>query len=225
MGHKTTPLGFRVGITEGWRSRWMADKKNIPGFIVEDYKIRSLIKGKYSGAGVPRIEIERAAGQVRILLFAARPGVIIGRKGVQVDSLRDALEQITGKRVALDIQEVQTPELEAQLVAESVAEQLLRRSSFRRAMKRALDQCMAAGAKGARIQLAGRLGGAEMSRTVKESRGSVPLQTLRAKIDYGLAEAMCPYGKIGVKAWVHRGSMDESMKSPAKKEGIHASHA
>ncbi|MEK7270615.1 MAG: 30S ribosomal protein S3, partial [Planctomycetota bacterium] len=127
--------------------------------------------------------------------------------------------------VALDIQEVQTPELEAQLVAESVAEQLLRRSSFRRAMKRALDQCMAAGAKGARIQLAGRLGGAEMSRTVKESRGSVPLQTLRAKIDYGLAEAMCPYGKIGVKAWVHRGSMDESMKSPAKKEGIHASHA
>lgn len=234
MGHKTTPLGFRVGITEEWRSRWMADKRKIPDFLLEDFRIRRLIKEKYSGAGVPRIEIERAAGQVRILLFTARPGMIIGRKGVQVDNLRDELEKITGKRVALDIQEVQRPELEAQLVAESVAEQLERRTSFRRAIKRAIEQCMAAGARGAKVQVSGRLGGSEMARSVKESRGSIPLQTLQARISYGFAEAHCPYGKIGVKAWVFLGEAEakpvdgmrpETAAGAGRKEAAHASDA
>ncbi len=205
MGQKVRPTGFRVGVYEGWRSRWYANKKEFSELLVEDFKIRKFIKGKYSYAGIPKIEIERTRDAVKVILHAARPGVIIGRKGAEVERITEELQNLTGRRIDIKIEEVTRPEIDAQLVAEDIAEQLKRRSSFRRTMKRTLDQTMDGGAKGVKIQLSGRLGGSEMSRTESAMLGSIPLSTLRAKIDYGFAEAKTAQGHIGVKVWVHQG--------------------
>jgi small subunit ribosomal protein S3 len=205
MGQKVHPTGFRVGIMEDWRSRWYASKHEFSDLLVEDFKIRKFIKGKYSYAGIPRIEIERTRDAVTVLLSTARPGVIIGRKGAEVEILQKDLQELTGRRIEIKIVEVARPEIDAQLISEDIAEQLQKRSSFRRTMKRAIEQTMDGGAKGVKIQLSGRLGGTEMSRTEATAAGSVPLSTLRARIDYGFTEAKTAQGHIGIKVWVNQG--------------------
>jgi small subunit ribosomal protein S3 len=205
MGQKVQPTGFRIGVYEDWRSRWYATKHEFSDLLVEDFKIRKFIKGKYGYAGIPRIEIERTRDAVKVILQTARPGVIIGRKGAEVERIQEELQSLTGRRIEIKIDEVNRPEIDAQLVSEDIAEQLKKRSSFRRTMKRALEQTMDGGARGVKIQLSGRLGGSEMSRTEKANLGSVPLSTLRAKVDYGFAEAKTAQGHIGVKVWVHQG--------------------
>jgi small subunit ribosomal protein S3 len=205
MGQKVHPTGFRVGIMEDWRSRWYASKHEFKDLLVEDFKIRKFIKGKYSYAGIPKIEIERTRDAVTVLLSTARPGVIIGRKGAEVEKLQEELQNLTGRRIEIKIVEVGRPEIDAQLISEDIAEQLQKRSSFRRTMKRAIEQTMDGGAKGVKIQLSGRLGGAEMSRTEASAAGSVPLSTLRARIDYGFTEAKTAQGHIGIKVWVNQG--------------------
>jgi len=209
MGQKVHPTGFRIGITEPWRSRWYAPKRTFGHLLVEDEKIRKFVKSGYGFAAISKVEIERTREEVKVVLHSARPGLIIGRKGAEVDRLRGELEDLTGRRITVNIIEVRRPELSAQLVAEGVAQQLERRSHFRRALKQAADATMAAGAKGVKIRVAGRLGGTEMSRTETTLRGSIPLQTLRAHIDYGFAEAKCTYGVIGVKAWIYLGEYSD----------------
>ena len=216
MGQKIHPTGYRIGIMEDWRSRWYAGKAEFKDLLVEDFKVRRYIKKKYSYAGIPKIEIERTRDAVVVLLHTARPGVIIGRKGAEVEKLQEELQDLTGRRIEIKIVEVNRPEINAQLVAEDVAEQLGKRASFRRTMKRTLDNTMDAGAKGVKIRLSGRLGGAEMSRTEKSAAGSIPLSTLRAKVDYGFAEARTPQGHIGVKVWVHQG---DYLKMEAETDG------
>ncbi len=220
MGQKIRPTGFRIGITEDWRSRWFANKKDFGILLCEDQNIRKLIKSKYHYAGIPKVEIERKpdGGEVTVIIYTARPGVIIGRKGANVDKLKDELGTITDKKIDLKIHEIDRAELDGQLVAESVAEQLEKRASFRRVMKKAVEMTMQAGALGCKVQVAGRLGGAEMSRREHTHKGSIPLQTLRAKIDYGFAEAKTTHGTIGVKAWVFRGIQ-------SKKERAHGTYA
>jgi small subunit ribosomal protein S3 len=205
MGQKVRPTGFRIGIFEDWRSRWYANKHEFSDLLVEDFKIRKFIKKKYSYAAIPKIEIERTRDAVTVRLFTARPGVIIGRKGAEVERITEELQTLTGRRIEIKIEEVNRPEIDAQLISEDIAEQLQKRSSFRRTMKRAMEQTMDGGAKGVKIQLSGRLGGSEMSRCEKASSGSIPLSTLRAKVDYGFAEAKTAQGHIGVKVWVHQG--------------------
>lgn len=205
MGQKTRPTGFRIGITEPHRSRWYASKKEFGSLLIEDFKIRKFIKEKYQFAGIPKIEIERTRDQVVVHLFTARPGIIIGRKGQEVDRLKAELEDLTGRRMELKIVEVNSPNRSAVLVAEDIAQQLSKRGSFRRAIKRTLDQVMEAGVYGVKVELAGRLGGAEMSRTEKANRGSIPLSTLRRHIDYGFAMAKTTMGVIGVKVWIDLG--------------------
>ena len=210
MGQKVNPTGFSIGITEDWRSRWYAPKKEFGSLLIEDYKIRKHIKEKYPFAGIPKIEIERTRDQVVIHIFTARPGIIIGRKGQEVDRLRAELEELTGRRMELKIVEVNHPNRNAVLVSEDIAQQLTKRGSFRRTIKRTLDQVMEAGALGVKIELSGRLGGSEMSRKEKQSRGSVPLSTLRRHIDYGFTVAATKQGSIGVKVWIDLGDyMDE----------------
>ncbi|MBX6313429.1 MAG: 30S ribosomal protein S3 [Isosphaeraceae bacterium] len=205
MGQKVRPTSLRVGVYEDWRSRWYASKHEFKDLLLEDCKIRDHIKKKYSYAGIPKIEIERTRDAVKVILFTARPGVIIGRKGAEVERIQEELQNLTGRRIELKIEEVARPELDAQLISEDIAEQLKKRSSFRRTMKRALEQTMDGGARGIKIQLSGRLGGAEMSRCEKAIMGSIPLSTLRAKVDYGFAEAKTAQGHIGVKVWVNQG--------------------
>jgi small subunit ribosomal protein S3 len=205
MGQKVHPTGFRVGIMEDWRSRWYASKHEFPDLLVEDFKIRKFIKAKYSYAGIPKVEIERTRDAVTVRLFTARPGVIIGRKGEQVEKITEELQTLTGRRIDIKIEEVTRPEIDAQLVSEDIAEQLKKRSSFRRTMKRALEHTMDGGALGVKIQLSGRLGGSEMSRTEMANLGSIPLSTLRARIDYGFSEAKTAQGHIGIKVWVNQG--------------------
>jgi small subunit ribosomal protein S3 len=205
VGQKVHPTGFRVGIMEDWRSRWYATKHEFSDLLVEDFKIRKFIKGKYSYAGIPRIEIERTRDAVTVVLHTARPGVIIGRKGSEVEKLQEELQGLTGRRIEIKIQEVARPEIDAQLISEDIAEQLQKRSSFRRTIKRALEQTMDGGARGVKVLLSGRLGGSEMSRSEGANLGSIPLSTLRAKIDYGFAEAKTAQGHIGVKVWVNQG--------------------
>ena len=205
MGQKVHPTGFRVGIMEDWRSRWYASKHEFSDLLVEDFKIRKFIKAKYSYAGIPKVEIERTRDAVTVRLFTARPGVIIGRKGEQVEKITEELQALTGRRIDIKIEEVTRPEIDAQLVSEDIAEQLKKRSSFRRTMKRALEHTMDGGALGVKIQLSGRLGGSEMSRTEMANLGSIPLSTLRAKIDYGFSEAKTAQGHIGIKVWVNQG--------------------
>lgn len=207
MGQKVNPIAFRTGVTRGWASRWYASKREFAELLLEDQKIRKFIpsNGKYRNAGIDRIEIERTRDEVRVMLFVARPGLIIGKKGDEVEKLQADLQSLIGRRVNLKIEEVGRPELQAQLVAEDIAQQLMKRSSFRRTMKRSMEQTMDAGAKGIKVQLAGRLGGAEMARREKQSSGSIPLSTLNAKIDYGFTEAMTPQGHIGIQVWINQG--------------------
>lgn len=202
MGQKVHPTGFRLAVTRDWDSRWYASKQDFPGFIKEDHEIRTYLTSKLRYASVPRIFIERASGRIRVKIFTARPGVVIGRKGAELDKLKEGLNKVVKKEVMLDIQEVKRPDLSAQLVAENVALQLERRIAFRRAMKRAVQTTMAMGAEGIRIQCGGRLGGADIARTERQHQGKVPLQTLRANINYGFSEANTVYGIIGVKCWI-----------------------
>jgi small subunit ribosomal protein S3 len=205
MGQKVNPTGFRTGIMEGWKSRWYASKQDFAELLVEDYKVRKFVKMKYRHAGIPKVEIERTRDEVKIILHTARPGIIIGRKGQEVERLQGEVQDLIGRRVNIKIEELGRAELHAQLVAEDIAEQLQKRSSFRRTMKRSMEQTMEAGAKGIKIQLAGRLGGAEMARREKQISGSIPLSTLRAKIDYGFTEAKTAQGHIGIQVWINNG--------------------
>lgn len=206
MGQKIHPKGLRIGIIRGWDSRWFS-KKEFSQLLLEDVRIRKFIKRRLYTAGVARIEIERAANRVTVNIHAAKPGMVIGRGGAGVESLRQQLEQLTGRQVALNIIEVKVPELDAQMVAESVAAQLEKRMPFRRAIKQAVARTMRAGAKGCKVMVSGRLGGAELSRTEWTAEGSVPLHTFRADVDYGFAEAFTTYGQIGVKCWINRGEV------------------
>ena len=214
MGQKVNPVGFRTGVMTGWKSRWYAPKEQFATLLVEDKKIREFVKKhptkNYKGAGIDRIEIERTRDEVKVILFVARPGLIIGKKGQEIELLQNEIQNLIGRRVNLKINEISRPELQAQLVAERIAEQLAKRSGFRRTMKRALEETMDAGAKGIKVQLAGRLGGAEMARREKQIAGSIPLSTLRAKIDYGFVEAMTPQGHIGVQVWVNQGNYGDA---------------
>lgn len=219
MGQKVNPVGFRTGIMMGWKSRWYASKKEFSKLLLEDHKIRTYVHKKYKFAGIPKIEIERTRDEVKVILYAARPGVIIGRKGQQVEQLQDELQALVRRRVNIKIEEISRPELEAQLVAEDIAEQLTKRSSFRRTMKRAMEKTMDAGARGIKIQLAGRLGGAEMARREKQISGSIPLSTLRAKIDYGIVEAKTAQGHIGVQVWVNQGMYEDEANGADAQEG------
>jgi small subunit ribosomal protein S3 len=204
MGRKVNPVGFRLGVASDWESTWFAEK-NYTEFLHEDLKIREIIQRELTRAGVSRIEIERAANKVDVTLFTSKPGIVIGKQGSNVDRIRKLLENKVGRKVNLKIEEIKVPEIDAHLVAESIAEQLQRRVSYRRAMKHAVQQAMRRGAKGVKIRLAGRLGGADMSREVKEMEGRVPLHTIRAEIDYANVHAHTTYGRIGVKVWVYKG--------------------
>jgi small subunit ribosomal protein S3 len=213
MGQKVSVNGFRLGITRGWDSRWYAkSKKEFGELLLEDQKIRKFIKGPFAFAGIPKIEIERQGEAINIIVHAARPGILIGRKGAKVEKLRGDLERMTSKTIKLDIREINKPELSGQLVAENVADQLRKRSGFRRTIRKAVQLPMEKGAKGVKIQISGRLGGAEMARRETVIEGSIPLHTLDADIDYGLAEARTTAGKIGVKCWVYRGLVDRKQK-------------
>lgn len=207
MGQKCHPTGFRIAITEPWRSRWYANKKAFSTFLVEDQKIRKFIKKHCYYAAIPKVEIERAGGTITVAIHTARPGRLIGKKGAEVDQLREKLEKLTGRKVRLKIQEIHRPELEAVLVAESIAEQLEKRAAFRRTLKKAIESSVAAGARGIKVRIAGRLGGADMARTEVQKQGRVPLQTLRAQIDYGTALARTTYGVIGIQVWIFRGEL------------------
>ncbi|NQT21013.1 MAG: 30S ribosomal protein S3 [Planctomycetes bacterium] len=209
MGQKVNPTSFRIGITETWRSRWYADKQNFGHLLVEDYKIRRHIKENYQFAGIPKIEIERNREQVKLILHTARPGIIIGRKGAEVDKLRDEVEELTNRTVTINIKEISRPELSAQLVSEEIAQQLEKRASTRRVMKKAIDAAMSLGALGVKIIAKGRLGGSEMRRVERQTGGSIPLHTLIANIDYGFATARTSYGSVGVKTWIHKGEGPE----------------
>ncbi len=219
MGQKVNPIGFRVGVTEPWRSRWYASKKEFKDLLLEDFKVRSFVKKKYRSAAIPKIEIERTRDEVRVILHSARPGVIIGRKGQEVDRMQGELQELLGRRVNLKIEEVTRPEIQAQLIAEDIADQLNKRAAFRRTMKRSMEATMSAGAKGVKIQLAGRLGGAEMSRCEKAIAGAMPLSTIRAKIDYGFCESPTAQGNIGVQVWVNQGMYEETGNGADAQEG------
>ena len=205
MGQKVRPTGFRVGVMETWRSRWYASKREFGDLLLEDYKIRKFVATKYAFAEIARVEIERTRDQVVVHMHTARPGVIIGRKGQEVDKLKSELEDLTGRRMDVKIVEITNPNRNAKLVAMKIAQQLQKRGSFRRAIKKTLDEVMSSGVYGVKIQMSGRLGGAEMSRQEKASRGSIPLSTLRRHIDYGLAESATTMGIIGVKVWIDLG--------------------
>jgi small subunit ribosomal protein S3 len=206
MGHKVHPTGFRLGVIYDWQSKWYADR-NYTELLHEDLRIRNEIMSRLSDAGISKVEIDRNANQVTIGIHTAKPGIVIGRSGQKVDELRNELEKLTGKRVRININEIRMPELDAYLVARSIAEQLQRRVAFRRAMKQAVARTMARGALGVKVQVAGRLGGAEMSRRETEKAGRVPLHTLRADIDYGQTEAHTTFGRIGVKVWIYKGDV------------------
>ncbi len=206
MGQKVSPVGFRIGVIKDWDARWYSEK-DYTKLLHEDLKVREYIMKRLEGAGISRIEIDRAANNLRINIHTAKPGMVIGKGGSGVDRLRRELEGLTAKKVHINIMEVKTPELDAYLVAENIAQQLTRRIAFRRAMKQSVFRIMRAGAKGVKIVCKGRLGGAEMARTESYHEGTVPLQTLRADIDYGFTEAHTTYGRIGVKVWIYKGEV------------------
>jgi small subunit ribosomal protein S3 len=205
MGQKVRPTGFRTGIMTDWLSQWYANKQDFAELLVEDKKIRDFIKKKYARSGIARIKIERTREKVTVYIYSARVGMIIGKKGQEIDKLTKELEDLCHRHIEVKTMEVNRPEVDAQLVAEDIAEQLEKRASFRRTIKRSLDTTMEAGAKGVKVQLAGRLGGAEMARVEKAMLGSIPLSTLRARIDYGFAEASTAQGHIGIKVWINNG--------------------
>ena len=213
MGQKCNPIGFRVGITEGWRSRWFAPKAAFGSFLVEDERIRSFIEKTLNQqppfAAVSKVEIERTRDEVKVILHTARPGVVIGAKGAEVDKLKERLEDLIDRRVSVNIVEIKNPDIDARLVGQSIAEQLKKRSSFRRVMKQKCEAAMASGAKGVKIICSGRLGGAEMARVETQMLGSIPLQTLQAEVDYACSVGVTTYGTIGIKVWVHKGAYGE----------------
>ena len=220
MGQKVNPHGLRVGVIKDWDSRWYARDEKVGDLIVEDYKIREYLKKTLYSAGIPNIEIERDSAKVRIYIHCSRPGVVIGKGGAEIERIRLNVEKMIGKPVALSIVEVRTPDTNAQLVAENIAAQLENRVSFRRAMKKCLQSSMRAGAKGIKTSVSGRLGGADIARSEGYHEGSIPLQTLRADIDYGFAEAKTAYGRLGVKVWIYKGQvLPTAKKAPAKTEG------
>ena len=217
MGQKVNPHGLRVGVIKDWDSRWYAREDKVGDLVVEDYNIRKYLKNKLYAAGVAKIEIERSNGKVKINLWCSRPGVVIGKAGAEIENLRKEMEAKLGKSVNLNIVEVRSPDLNAQLVAENIAQQLEKRISFRRAMKQSMQRAMRAGAKGMKTCVSGRLGGADIARTEQYHEGSIPLQTLRADIDYGFAEAKTTYGRLGVKVWVYKGQrLPKPKKAPAQ---------
>ncbi|HBM81435.1 MAG: 30S ribosomal protein S3 [Clostridiales bacterium] len=219
MGQKVHPHGFRVGVIKDWDAKWYASNRNFADLLVEDNRIRKYIKSKLYTAGISKTEIERAANRVKINIYTAKPGIVIGRGGEGVDSIKKELEKLTGKNVLINIIEVKNPEVDAQLIAENIASQLEKRISFRKAMKQAINRAMRAGSKGVKTVCAGRLGGAEIARREGYHEGTIPLQTLRADIDYGFAEADTTYGKIGVKVWVYKGEvLPKPKKSNTKTE-------
>ncbi|HIU44395.1 MAG TPA: 30S ribosomal protein S3 [Candidatus Ventrousia excrementavium] len=207
MGQKVNPHGLRVGVIKGWDSRWFAKDEQVGDLLVEDHKIRTYLKKNLYAAGVPRIEIERDSAKMRIFIHCARPGIIVGKGGSEIEKLQKTLSDMVGKPVSVSIVEVRSPDLNAQLVAENIASQLEKRISFRRAMKQAMGRAMKLGAKGIKTCVSGRLGGAEIARTEHYHEGTIPLQTLRADIDYGFAEAHTTYGRIGVKVWLYKGEV------------------
>ena len=215
MGQKVNPHGLRVGVIKDWDSKWYADEQ-FSDYLVEDYNIRKFLKKKLYSAGVSKIEIERAADRVKVVLYTAKPGVVIGRGGAEIEVTKKELQKLTGKNVLVDIKEIKRPDKDAQLVAENIALQLENRVSFRRAMKSCMGRTMKSGALGIKAACSGRLGGADMARTEFYSEGTIPLQTLRADIDYGFAEADTTYGKVGVKVWIYKG---EVLPTKANKEG------
>lgn len=221
MGQKTNPIGFRLPVRRNWESRWYAGKKDFPALLKEDFVIRRMLREKLKAAAVPRIFIERASNRIRVKIFTARPGVVIGKKGQELDKIREELQKVTGKEVLLDIHEVKKPDLVAYIVAEGIALQLERRISFRRALKQAIGRTMKLGAKGIKTQVSGRLGGADIARTEHYHEGTIPLQTIRADIDYGFAEAKTTYGRVGVKVWIYRGEVlhDNANRRPRREGG------
>lgn len=207
MGQKVNPHGLRVGVIKDWNSRWFATKKDFSDNLIEDYKIREFLKKELYQAGISKIDIERAVNKVKVSIFTQKPGVVIGRGGEGVETLRLKLNKLTGKDVVVSVEEVKNPDVDAQLVAENIAAALERRIAFRRAMKSAIQRTMRAGAKGIKTQVSGRLGGADIARAERYSEGTIPLQTIRADIDYGFAEANTTYGKIGCKVWIYKGEV------------------
>ncbi|MDD2400782.1 MAG: 30S ribosomal protein S3 [Clostridia bacterium] len=218
MGQKVHPKGFRIGIIRDWDSNWYADK-NYGELLHEDLKMRSYIKEKLFHAGVSSVKIDRAANRVKVSIHTAKPGIVIGRGGIEVEALKKSIENMTGKKVSVNIVEIKRPELDAQLVAEGIASQLEKRIGFRRAMKQSVSRTMRVGAQGVKISCSGRLGGAEIARTEWYSEGKVPLHTMRADIDYGFAEANTTYGKIGVKVWIYKGEILPEVKD-RKEENV-----
>ena len=215
MGQKVNPHGLRVGIIKDWDSKWYAEA-DFADNLVEDYQIRTFLKKKLYGAGISRIEIERASDRMKVIIYTAKPGIVIGKGGAEIEKLKAEVQKMTAGKLFIDIKEVKRPDRDAQLVAENIAAQLENRISFRRAMKSTMQQTMKAGAKGIKASVGGRLGGAEIARTEHYSEGTIPLQTLRADIDYGFAEAATTYGRLGVKVWIYKG---EVLPTKATKEG------
>ena len=220
MGQKVNPHGARVGVIMDWSGRWYAEKKDFANYLESDYRLRKMLKEKHNAAGISRIDIERSAGKVGVTLFTAKPGVVIGKGGAGVEALKKEIEAFVGCPCSLNIMEIKNPEVDAQLVAENIAQQLERRISFRRAMKQSIQRAMKSGAKGIKTSVAGRLGGADIARKEGYHEGSIPLQTLRANIDYGFAEAKTTYGRLGVKVWIYKGQiLPKSKKTPVRAEG------
>ena len=219
MGQKINPTGLRIGVIKNWESRWYAGKSTFGDTLVEDYNLREYLLDTLAPAGVPKVEIERDAKRVYINIHCAKPGMVIGKGGSEIEKLRLQCEKMLGKPVAINIVEIKQPDLNAQLVAENIAQQLEKRISFRRAMKQCIGRSMKLGAKGIKTQVAGRLGGAEIARTEQYHDGTIPLQTLRADIDYGFAEAATTYGRIGVKVWLYRGEVLQDNRKPRREGG------
>jgi small subunit ribosomal protein S3 len=224
MGRKVHPIGYRLSVTKGWEGRWFADGKEYRENLQQDFAIRRLVKKIAEKAGVSRIEVERFPGKVRVIVFTAKPGILIGRKGESVKKIRIDLEALTGKKIELEIKEIKNPDTDALLVAENMAGQIERRVSYRRAMKRALQQALRQGAQGIKVEVQGRLSGAEMARSVSLREGRVPLQTLRANIEFARAEALTTYGRIGVKVWVYKGEFQPEVEEKSEPtEGVYVS--
>ena len=217
MGQKVNPHGLRVGVIKNWDSRWFVDDKEFGDTLVSDNKVRTYVKNKLQAAGVPKVEIERDANRVRVFIQCAKPGIVIGQRGAAIEELRKELEAMLGTAVVVNVIEIKNPDLNAQLVAESISAQLEKRVSFRRAMKLAIGRTMRLGAKGIKVACSGRLGGAEIARTEHYHEGTIPLQTLRADIDYGFYEANTTYGKIGVKVWIYRGEVLAEVQNSDRK--------
>ena len=223
MGQKVNPHGLRVGVIKDWESKWFAEPENFADALVEDYKIREFLKKKLYHAGVSKIQIERTTGRVKVIVYTAKPGVVIGKGGAEIEKLKVELAKFSNQKILVDIKEVKKPDSDAQLVAENIAQQLENRISFRRAMKSCMGRAMKAGAKGIKTSCSGRLGGADMARTEFYSEGNIPLQTLRADIDYGFAEANTTYGKIGVKVWIYKGEiLPEKKNKGGNVDGSHS---